>query len=108
MARPLVAQLPCRASINASLPHSQVYHFCSSPKERLLNLEAVVQGCGFKAYPWAWWWMPLRVRLKDLGLLTSVPMHLVKSWYDKGFFQGGAWEGIHVIRTLDFVFASLI
>ena len=81
----------CRVVLQSMLPSiiRKSIIFCSSPRERLLNLEAVVQGCGFKLYPWAWWWMPLRVRLKDLGLLTSVPMHLVKIWYQKGVSKGG-------------------
>ena len=81
----------CRVVLQSMLPSliRKSIIFCSSPGERLLNLEAVVQGCGFKSYPWAWWWMPLRVRLKDLGLLTYVPMHLVKIWYNKGVSKGG-------------------
>ena len=39
----------------------------SSATERLLNFEAIVQGCGFKSYPWALWWMPLGVCLQDFG-----------------------------------------
>ena len=28
------------------------------------TLCTIVQGCGYKGYPWSWWWTPLQTSLK--------------------------------------------
>ena len=72
---------------------------CSDPVARQLT---IVQGCGAKGYPWKWWWMPLRVRLKNLGPLSLVPLKCVKQWYTEGKTMGGYWEGTSHTAALCF------
>ena len=62
---------------------------CSDPVARQLNFQTIVQWCGAKGYPWKWWWMPLRARLKNLGLLSLVPLKRVKHWCAQGKSMGG-------------------
>ena len=53
------------------------------------NLLTIVQGCGYKGYPWRWWWTPLRNSLKRYHLLQDVPLYVAKQWYQ----QGKHWVG---------------
>ena len=53
------------------------------------NIRAVIQGCGYKGYPWKWWWQPMRARLQRLNLQHHVPLCQVKQWYK----QGSSWAG---------------
>ena len=46
-------------------------------------------------YPWKWWWLPLRTRLKNLHLLPLAPYSMVKHWYK----QGKQWAGQGGIYT---------
>ena len=62
---------------------------CSSAVTRERNLQAVVQGCGYKRYPWKWWWLRLRVKLCDHNLQHTVPLHRARLWYRQGQFLGG-------------------
>ena len=52
-------------------------------------MQCIVQGCGYKNYEWAWWWLHIRVRFADLKLLHVIPLHKVKLWYQ----QGRDWAG---------------
>ena len=75
---PLVLQSMLPSVVNKALV------LCSAPFFRVLNLQAIVQGCGFKSYPWALWWMPVRVRLRHLALISDIPLRLVGKWYTEG------------------------
>ena len=47
------------------------------------SMQCVVQGCGYKCYPWKWWWQPMRNCLKARGLLDIVPLQVVRRWYSR-------------------------
>ena len=81
----------CTLVLQSTLPSlvRRAFMLCSSLTDCLLNFQAIVQGCGFKSYPWAWWWMPLWVRIQDLGVLGELPLHKAKLWYQRGFSKGG-------------------
>ena len=42
-------------------------------------MRTVVQGCGFKGYPWMWWWHSLCTMLKRRNLLLSARTHMVRT-----------------------------
>ena len=62
---------------------------CSSAVTRDRNLQTVIQGCGYKGYPWKWWWLRLRVKLGDHNLRGTVPLHKARLWYNQGKTKGG-------------------
>ena len=80
---PLVLQSMLPSIVNKALV------LCSAPFFRVLNIQALVQGCGFKSYPWAWWWITLRVRLRTLGLVSEIQIHRVRMWYNEGQQKAG-------------------
>ena len=85
---PLVLQSMLPSIVNKALV------LCSAPYFRVLNIQALVQGCGFKSYPWAWWWITLRVRLRTFGLISEIQIHRVRMWYNEGKQKAGrSWEG---------------
>ena len=53
------------------------------------NVHCIVQGCGYKNYKWAWWWLHIRVRFQHLNMLHLIPLTRVKHWYQ----QGRDWAG---------------
>ena len=53
------------------------------------NVQCIVQGCGYKNYKWAWWWLHIRVRFQHLNLRHVIPLTRVKDWYQ----QGRDWAG---------------
>ena len=62
--------------------------FASHLGARALKLRALVEGCGYKGYPWSWWWLPIRSRMKDLDLPSDVKLVVVKRWYSQGCDKG--------------------
>ena len=68
-----VTKLPHSASFNDPCPQFEIV-----PAGRLhtlaltCNLRTIVQGCGYKGYPWHWWWSPFENSLKRCRLLTHV------------------------------------
>ena len=75
---PLVLQ-----SMIPAVVHKAIF-LASHPGARALNLQALVEGCGYKGYPWSWWWLPIRSRMKDLNLLSDVKLVTMKRWYNQG------------------------
>ena len=69
---PLVLQ-----SMIPAVVHKAIF-LASHPGARALDLQALVEGCGYKGCPWSWWWLPIRLRMKDLNLLSDVT--LVRQW----------------------------
>ena len=51
------------------------------------------QGCGFKGYPWKWWWVQHGVKLIGLRLIFKVPLHKAKLWYSQGRALGPVLVG---------------
>ena len=62
---------------------------CSSAVTRERNLQTVIQGCGYKGYPWRWWWLRCRVKLSNHNLQHILPSYRAKLWYQQGQSLGG-------------------
>ena len=57
------------------------------------NLRTVVQGCGYKGYPWRWWWAPFRNSLKGCRLITHVPLYFGQTMVQPRSTIGRAGKG---------------
>ena len=79
---PLVLQSMLPSLVNKALV------LCSAAFFRIQNLQAIIQGCHFKSYPWSGWWLTMRVRLRNVSLLSEVPLHRVRTWYNEGKQKG--------------------
>ena len=81
----------CPSVLQSMIPAltQKTFQLHGSPGSLEANVRSIVQGCGFKEYKWAWWWMHIRVRFKARHMLHIIPLHSVKKWYE----QGRQWAG---------------
>ena len=81
----------CPSVLQSMIPAltQKTFQLHGSPGSLEANVRCIVQGCGYKEYKWAWWWMHIRVRFKARHMLHIIPLHSVKKWYE----QGRQWAG---------------
>ena len=67
---PLVLQSMVPSLVNKVL--------CSAPFFIIVNLQALIEVCGYKSYLWAWWWLTIHAPLCHFNLPSKAPLYLVK------------------------------